>query len=53
MESIGKPAGEEEGMCHEARRRELERKLLSHAPQVGWGVHRAGHVLSMTLDTSP
>jgi flavoprotein len=37
-------------MRHEARRSKLEGKLFPHSPKIGWCVHRAGHVLSTTLD---
>ena len=37
-------------MRHEARCRQLEGKLLSHSPKIGWRVHRTSHVLLRLLD---
>jgi hypothetical protein len=52
VESIRQPAGEEERMCHEARRSKLERKLFSHSPEIGWCLHRTSHVLLRASETS-
>lgn len=45
METRGRAAGEAEDEGHEARRGNLKRKLLAHAPKVRGRGHGTCHVL--------